>query len=76
MKAPRAVHCAVMHAGPYMLTASQSLAWHSDESAERDDVRVGIRRRCRERLEVDGNARAVEILDLGGRVLERVERQT
>lgn len=61
-------------AGPYQLTASQSVAWHSTDADERDGMRAQIREACRRRLEADPHAQAVEVRDLGGRVLERVER--
>jgi hypothetical protein len=63
-----------VHAGPYQLSASQSLAWHSADVDEREYMRTRLRAACRRRLEEDPHAQAVEIRDLDGRVLERVER--
>lgn len=59
--------------GPYELTPVQSLAWHSAHVGERETTRREVRAACRRRLEVDPWAQAVEIRDLGGAVLERVE---
>lgn len=56
------------------LTASQSVAWHSDDADEREDMRQAIRRRARAELDASPRAAWGAIVDYGGGVLERVER--
>lgn len=58
------------------LNGSQSAAWHSPDAGEREEMRDALRRRARRELEASDRAERAEIRDLGGALLERVERSS
>lgn len=63
-----------VHIGAYTLTVPQSLAWHSTDEGEREQVRAEVRAACRRSL-AGRIEESMVVRGVGGQLLERVERE-